>query len=130
MPLALISLTLPRHTSLLSIASGRSSRLHPVSAKSYCQQVVAGRLTLACPCEVVQRKMLLMSLSLLLQLCPECLDHLIWMVLEMGGRWPYSCCFVGCCFQDLFNTTFKYIYIYIYIYQPLRSGRIWHKVHF
>ena len=22
----------------------------------------------------------------------------------MGGRWPYSCCFVGCCFQDLFNT--------------------------
>ena len=25
------------------------------------------------------------------------------MVFEMGGRWPYSCCFVGCCFQDLFN---------------------------
>ena len=21
----------------------------------------------------------------------------------MGGRWLYSCCFVGCCFQDLFN---------------------------
>ena len=21
----------------------------------------------------------------------------------MGGRWPCSCCFVGCCFQDLFN---------------------------
>ena len=21
----------------------------------------------------------------------------------MGGRWPYSCCFVRCCFQDLFN---------------------------
>ena len=21
----------------------------------------------------------------------------------MGGRWPYSCCFKGCCFQDLFN---------------------------
>ena len=21
----------------------------------------------------------------------------------MGGRWPYSCCFVGCCLQDLFN---------------------------
>ena len=21
----------------------------------------------------------------------------------MGDRWPYSCCFVGCCFQDLFN---------------------------
>ena len=23
-----------------------------------------------------------------------------------------------------------YIYIYIYIYQPLRSGRIWHRVNF
>ena len=28
---------------------------------------------------------------------------LIWMVLEMGGKCLYSCCFVGCCFQDLFN---------------------------
>ena len=25
------------------------------------------------------------------------------MVLEKWGKWPYSCCFVGCCFQDLFN---------------------------
>ena len=32
--------------------------------------------------------------------CPVCL---IWMVLEMGDIWPYSCCFVGWCFQDLFN---------------------------
>ena len=24
-------------------------------------------------------------------------------VFMMGGRWPYSCCFVGCCLQDLFN---------------------------
>ena len=21
----------------------------------------------------------------------------------MGGWWPYSCCFMGCCFQDLFS---------------------------
>ena len=28
---------------------------------------------------------------------------LFWMVLEMRGRWPYSCCFEGCRFQDLFN---------------------------
>ena len=21
----------------------------------------------------------------------------------MGGRWPYSCCSVECCFRDLFN---------------------------
>ena len=22
----------------------------------------------------------------------------------MGGKWPYSCCFMGWCFQDLFKT--------------------------
>ena len=25
-------------------------------------------------------------------------------VFMMGGSWPYSCCFMGCCLQDLFNT--------------------------
>ena len=34
-PPARISLTLSRHPSLSSIAPGRSSRLHPVSARSY-----------------------------------------------------------------------------------------------
>ena len=24
-------------------------------------------------------------------------------VLEIGGRWPHSCCFVGSCFQDLYD---------------------------
>ena len=43
-----------------------------------------------------------MSSFLLLQQCPACFC-LIWMVLEMGGRWPYSCCLVGFCFHDLFN---------------------------
>ena len=28
---------------------------------------------------------------------------LIWMVCNMGGKWLYSCCFVGCYFQDLFK---------------------------
>ena len=28
---------------------------------------------------------------------------LIWMVCKMGGMWPYSFCFVKCCFQDLFK---------------------------
>ena len=44
-----------------------------------------------------------MSSSLLLQQCPACLVHLIWMVFKMGGRLLYSCCFVGCCLQDSFN---------------------------
>ena len=44
-----------------------------------------------------------MSSSLLRQQCPACLVHLTWIVFMMGGRWPYSCCFVECCLQDLFN---------------------------
>ena len=46
-----------------------------------------------------------MSSFLLLQQYPACLVHLIWMVLEMGGRWPYICCFEGRCFQVLFSMT-------------------------
>ena len=44
-----------------------------------------------------------MSSSLLLQHYPACLVCLTWIVFMMGGRWPYSLCFVGCCCQDLFN---------------------------
>ena len=51
----------------------------------------------------VKRSASLMSSSLLLQQCPACLVRLILIVFEMDGRWPYSCCFVGCCIQDLFN---------------------------
>ena len=46
-----------------------------------------------------------MSSSSLSQQCPACLVRLIWMVIEMEGRWPYNYCFVGCGFQDLFITT-------------------------
>ena len=28
---------------------------------------------------------------------------LFWLVFEMGGKWPYNYCFVGCCFQNLFK---------------------------
>ena len=31
------------------------------------------------------------------------LDRLTWIVFVTGGRWPYSCCIVGCCLQDLIN---------------------------
>ena len=27
----------------------------------------------------------------------------ICVVCEIGGKWQYNCCFVGCCFQDLFK---------------------------
>ena len=103
LPLALISLTLSRHFSLSFIASGRSSGLHPVSSHSCCMYVRAGRPAFAQPCVGVHRSTSLMSSSLFLQQCPACLVRLIWTLFVMGGRWPCSWCFVGCCRQDLFN---------------------------
>ena len=46
-----------------------------------------------------------MSLSLLLQQCPTCLVHLIWMVLEIRGRWPCICCFMGRYFSKFSSDT-------------------------
>ena len=88
---------------LSSIAFGRSSGLHPISTESCPMYVQAGRSAFAQPCEGVHKSTLLMSSSLLLQQCPAYLVHLILIVFVIGGRWPYSCCFVGCCLQDLFN---------------------------
>ena len=102
-PPAQISLTLSRHFSLSFIASGRSSGLHPVSSHSCCMYVLSGRPALARPYVGVHRSTSLRSSSLLLQQCPACLLRLTWIVFVMGGRWPYSWCFVGCCRQDLFN---------------------------
>ena len=53
----------------------------------------------------VHRSTSLMSSSLLLQQCPACLVRLTWIIFVVGGRWPYSWCFVGCCRHDLFNIT-------------------------
>ena len=53
--------------------------------------------------EGVHRSTSLMSSSLLLQQCPACLVRLTWIVFVMGGRWPYSWCFVGCCLQAANN---------------------------
>ena len=102
-PSTRISLTLFRYPSLLFIASGRSSRLHPILALICCMYVLAGRPAFAHSCEGVIRSMSLMSSSLLLQQCPTCLIRLTWIVFMMDGKWPHSCCFVGCYLQDLFN---------------------------
>ena len=48
-------------------------------------------------CEGIHWSTSLMSSSLLLQQCPVCLVRLILIVFVMCGRWPYSCCLVGCC---------------------------------
>ena len=101
--LARISLSLFTHPSLSSIAPGRSSKLHSLSVQSCCRQVLVGRQILARPCEGVHRKKSLTSSSLLLQQCLTCLVCLTWMLLEIGSKWQYICCFVMCCFPDLFN---------------------------
>ena len=77
---------------------------HPVSARSCYRYVLVGRPTFAGPCEGVHRSTSLMSSPLLLQQFPACLVRLSWMVFVMGGRWPYNCCFVCCCLQELFST--------------------------
>ena len=120
-PLAWISLTLSRHFSLSFIASGRSSWLHPVSSHSCCMYVRAGRPTFAWPYAGVHRSTSLMSLSLLLQQCPACLVHLIWIVFVMGGRSPYSWCLEECWRQDLFNIACN---IHVYLPTSFFSSRL------
>ena len=102
-PLARIFMIHSRHFSLSFIASGRSSGLHFISSHSCCMYVRAGCPAFARPYVGVHRSTSLMSSSLLLQQCPACLAHLTWIVFVIGGRWPYSWCFVGCCCQDLSN---------------------------
>ena len=83
---ARISLTLSLHFSQSFFASGKSSGLHPISSHSCCMYVRAGRPAFAWPYVGVHRSTSLMSLSLLLQLCPACLVRLAWIVFVMGGR--------------------------------------------
>ena len=97
-----ISLKLSRRFTLSFIASGRSSGLHPVSPHSCCMYVGASSPAFARPYVGAHRSTSLMSSSLLLQKYPACLIRLTWIVFVMGGRWPYSWCFVVCCLQDLF----------------------------
>ena len=73
---------------------------YPVSARSWCRSVFASRPTLLRPCVGVHRRTSLMSLSLLFQKCPSYLVRLTRIFFEMGCKWPYSYCFVGCCFYD------------------------------
>ena len=104
MPQARISLTLSRHFSLSFIASGRSSGLHLISSHSCCMYIRAGRPAFARSYVGVHRSRSLMSSSLLLQQCPACLVRLTWIVLVIGGRWPYSWCLVRCCRLELVYT--------------------------
>ena len=105
-PSARISLSLFRHPSLSFIASGRSSGDTP---RIYTELLYIGSR--------VKGSMIssLMSSSLLFQQCPTYLVRLTLIVFVMGGRWPYSSCFVGCCLQDLFNIA-RSILVYKHVY--------------
>ena len=67
---------------------------------SSCMYVLAGRPASAGPYVSVHWSTSVMSSSLLLQQCPACLVRLTWIVFVMGGRWPNSWCFVGCCTRN------------------------------
>ena len=146
MLLAQISLTfsLSLHLSLLYIAASRSSRLHPVSTQTCCRWVLVGQPTLARLCKGFHWITSFMISTLLLEKGPACLVRLICIVLEMGDKWPYSCCFVRCCFQDLLNiarsilvqflSSFVSIrFVGVYVVQPYSSinkTAAWKKFHF
>ena len=68
-----------------------------------CNSLLVDQLWCAYMCEATKR-MSLISSALLLKQCLICLARLSWVICEMGGKRPYSCCFVGCCFQDLLRT--------------------------
>ena len=126
------------HSSQSSIASSRSSRLHPVVDKFL---LVGQHLHVRVKGSIGERHI---SPSLFLEQCLVCFVGLIYMVLEMGGRWPYSCCFVGCCFQDLFNITRSILVQFPYSFFSIRLVNIhvrhpysridttvaWKKLHF
>ena len=126
-PLTRISLTFSHYFSLSFITSGRSSGRHPVSSHSCWMYVRADHPAFAQPYVRVHWSTSLMSLSLLLQQCPECLVHLTLIVCVMGGRWPYNWCLVGCCCQDLFNIARSILnkHFYSFLYESLGSDDFW-----
>ena len=69
-------------------------------ASSVCKEIMnknfAGQPTRESPWVVFQRKISIMYSSLFHKLYPSisCLSRIVY---RMGGKWPYSYCFVGCC---------------------------------
>ena len=72
-----LSLFLSLHSSISSIAFGRSSRQHPKSVQSCCRKVWAGRPTPSRPFAGIHWRRSLLSLSLHFQQCPARLVRLI-----------------------------------------------------
>ena len=142
--LARISLTL-----FLSLSLSLVIRLYHLS-------LPAGLLDYTqCPYRTVVGKFLLVSQHLHLRVKRSIGEHhlwvhpyfsssLIWMVLEMGGWCWYSCYFVVCYFQDLFNIAprilvqFPFIFFFlrfvsvhvVHPYSRIDTIAAWKKLHF
>ena len=86
------------------IFPGRSSKLHPVSTQSWCNQVLADQPTLLCACLGVKEDNVVYEFVLTSSVVFHIMFVLLVIVCEMRSKWPYSCYFVKCCFQDLFKT--------------------------
>ena len=88
----------------LAISPYRPSRLHPVSIHvSFCISAYTGEFISSNPWENVAYGVVLH------QQYSACLACLSWMVCVIGGKCLYNCCFVGCCFHDLFKTTNRFL---------------------
>ena len=79
-----------------------------------------------------------------LQQCPACIVRLTLIVLETGSKWPYNCCFVWCCFQDLFNIahnilvhfpsslfSIRFVSVHeVHPYSSIDTAAVWKKFRF
>ena len=81
----------------ITITLVNSSKQQLVSVQSWWKLVFTVQPTLMYP----RMRISLMSPSSFSQLCPAYLALLSWMLSETGSKWPYCCCFVRCCFQDM-----------------------------
>ena len=107
-PLTRISLTLSCNLSLLFIAPRRS-----ISCIG-TELLYIGSSWPSCFCSFTCRGLQEYTGYEFVPTSTACLVRLTLIVFVMDGRSPYSCCFVGCCHQDLFNRTRS-----IRVYLPL-----------
>ena len=100
-------------------------------------RVLSGRIALARQCAGVYESISLISSSLLFQL----LGWLTWKCCKIGGIWPNSGCFVGCCSLDLLTTVLRTFVLFpfsffsmcfvsvhvVYPYSGMDIGSAWKK---
>ena len=110
---AQIILTLPHHLFLSVIALGKSSKLHCV-----CIELMNISFCLSDNTGVSMCRNQLDNITYEFVFISPVLTCLTWIVFEMEGIWPYSCCFVGCCFKDFFKTACSILVSFPSIFSP------------